>query len=196
MVRKSNNITRTWKRTYWKRGRGRGHIGNLWNDAWFPEPLSSPAVFSGVRVIRSLDFCVVFCRCSVVCSFVLCLLDIVLSLLLSVFSGVRVIRSLDFCVVFCRCGVVCSFVFFFFSNCVVCLSSIYGFWLSPFCIFKLFLFLFFLQQWNLAVVKNFLALLDKHTIRNDYIIDENKIDMHSLRNRQEKLANDSLFCMF
>ena len=47
----------------------------------------------------------------------------------SVFSGVRVARSLIFCVVFCR-----SFFFSFYpfslGHCVVCSSSIYGFWLS------------------------------------------------------------------
>jgi hypothetical protein len=49
-----------------------------------PEYLSSPPVFSGVRVTRSLVFCVVFCRS------------------LFVLSSVRVTRSLVFCVVFCR----------------------------------------------------------------------------------------------
>ena len=61
-----------------------------------PEHLSSPMVFSRVRVVRSLVLCV-------------CFVDRCLSLNLPehlrshpVFSGVRVDRSLDFCVVFCR----------------------------------------------------------------------------------------------
>ena len=54
-----------------------------------------------------------------------------------VFSGVRVIRSLVLCVYFVdRCLSFCSFSF---GHCVVCSSSIYGFWLPPFGIFKLFL---------------------------------------------------------
>ena len=61
-----------------------------------PEHLSSPPVFSGVRVTRSLVFYVCF---------------------------------VDRCLPFCT---------FSFRHCVVCSSSIYGFWL-PFGIFKLFL---------------------------------------------------------
>ena len=53
----------------------------------FPENLSSPPVFSGVRVTRSFVLCVIFCRSL----FVLCT--------------------------------------FSFGHCVVCLSSICGFWL-------------------------------------------------------------------
>ena len=54
-----------------------------------------------------------------------------------VFSGVRVTRSLDLCVCFVdRC---LSFCTFSFGHYVVCSSSIYGFWLPPFGIFKLFL---------------------------------------------------------
>ena len=44
---------------------------------------------------------------------------------LPVFSGVRVIRSLVLCVIFCRS----LFVLFSFRHCIVCPSSIYGFWL-------------------------------------------------------------------
>ena len=54
-----------------------------------------------------------------------------------VFSGVRVTWSLvlyvcflDLCLPFCT---------YSFGHCVVCSSSIYGFWLPPFGIFKLFL---------------------------------------------------------
>ena len=55
---------------------------------------------------------------------------------LPVFSGVRVTRSLVLYVCFVdRC---LSFCTFSFGHCVVCSSSIYGFW-SPFGIFKLFL---------------------------------------------------------
>ena len=47
--------------------------------ATLPEHLSSPPVFSGVRVARFLILCVMYCRSL----FVLCLLPIVLSVLLS-----------------------------------------------------------------------------------------------------------------
>jgi hypothetical protein len=51
--------------------------------------------------------------------------------------GVRVTRSLVLCVCFVdRC---LSFCTFSFGDCVVCPSSIYGFWLPPFGIFILFL---------------------------------------------------------
>ena len=53
--------------------------------------------------------------------------------------GVRVVRSLVLCVCFVdRC---LSFCTFSFGHCVVCSSSIYGFWLPPFGIFKLFFML-------------------------------------------------------
>ena len=53
-----------------------------------------------------------------------------------VFSVVRVARSLAWCVCFVDCCLsVCAFSF---GHCVVCSSSIYGFWF-PFGIFKLFL---------------------------------------------------------
>jgi hypothetical protein len=61
-----------------------------------PEHLSSPMIFSGVRVTRSLVLYVCF---------------------------------VDRCLSFCT---------FSFGHCVVCFSSIYGFWL-PFGIFKLFI---------------------------------------------------------
>ena len=52
-----------------------------------------------------------------------------------VFSGVRVTRSLVLCICFVdRC---LSFCTFSFGHCVVCSSSLYGFWL-PLWIFKLF----------------------------------------------------------
>ena len=52
------------------------------------------------------------------------------------FSGVRVSQSLALCVCFVdRC---LSFCPFSFGHCVVCSSSIYGFWLPPVGIFKLF----------------------------------------------------------
>ena len=54
-----------------------------------------------------------------------------------VFSGVRVTRSLVSYVCFVdRCLPFCPF---YFGHCVVCSSSIYGFWLFPLGIFKLFL---------------------------------------------------------
>ena len=43
------------------------------------------------------------------------------------YSGVRVTRSLVLCVSFVDCSL--SFCTFSFVNCVVCFSSIYGFWL-------------------------------------------------------------------
>jgi len=57
-----------------------------------------------------------------------------------VLSGVRVSQSLVFCVVFCKSLFV---LFLSVSYCIVCPSSIYGFWLPLLvqCIFKLFLHL-------------------------------------------------------
>jgi hypothetical protein len=52
-----------------------------------------------------------------------------------IFSWIRVARSLLFCVVICRLLLV---LFSFCYHCVVCPSSIDGFWLHPLCIFKLF----------------------------------------------------------
>ena len=54
---------------------------------------------------------------------------------LSVFSGVRVTRSLVLYVCFVTLFV--SFSSFSFDHCVVCSSSIYGFWLPPFGILDL-----------------------------------------------------------
>ena len=63
-------------------------------------------------------------------------------------SGVRVTRSLVLYVCFVdRC------LSFFCGHCVFCSSSLYGFWLPPFGIFKLFMFLLFLDI--LAVVLGF-----------------------------------------
>jgi hypothetical protein len=63
-------------------------------------------VFSGVRVARSLVFCVVFCRSLFVFSEVRVARSLVFCVVfcrsLFVFSEVRVARSLVFCVVFCR----------------------------------------------------------------------------------------------
>jgi len=55
-------------------------ISYLINQVTLPEHLSSPPVFSGVRVTRSLVLCVMFCR-SLFVLFVLFLLAIVLSVL-------------------------------------------------------------------------------------------------------------------
>ena len=55
-------------------------------------------------------------------------------------SGVRITRSLVLYVCFVdRCLSLCTFSF---GHCVVCSSSIYGFWLPPFGIFKLSLNVF------------------------------------------------------
>ena len=70
-----------------------------------------------------------------VCKQVPCVLSLTL-FRHKVFSGVRVTRSLVLCVCFVdRCLSICTFSF---GHCVVC-SLIYGFWLPPFDIFKLFL---------------------------------------------------------
>ena len=111
--------------------------------------MSSPPVFSGVRVTRSLvlyicfvDRCLSFYTFSfhhcVVCSSVFwplcclffCLLAIVLSGFLS--FGHCVVCSSVFwplcCLFFCLLAIVLS-VLLSFGHCVVCSSSIYGFWL-------------------------------------------------------------------
>ena len=75
-----------------------------------------------------------------------------------VFSGVRVSRSLVLCVCFVdRCLSICTFSF---GHCVVCSSSIYGFWLPPFGIFKLFL-------WHIVVVCSCILL---HTCVLDSVV--------------------------
>jgi hypothetical protein len=91
-----------------------------------PEHLSSPPVFSGVRVTRSIVLYVCF---------------------------------VDRCLSFCT---------FSFGHCVVCSSSIYGFWLPPFGIFKLF----FLHR-----REKIYRLLRNGYIRNDQLVrvDDRKI---------------------
>ena len=76
------------------------------------EHLSSPLVFSGVRVTRSLVLCVMFCRSL----FVLFLLAIVFSVLLW-FTDSDYLPLVSF------------------GHCIVCSSLIYRFWLPPFGIF-------------------------------------------------------------
>jgi hypothetical protein len=66
-------------------------------------------------------------------------------LTIPVCSGVRVTQSLVLCV--CLVDRCLSFCTFSFGHCVVCSSSIYGFWLPPFGIFKLIL-----QQCNIVFV--------------------------------------------
>ena len=85
-----------------------------------PEHLSSPPVFSGVRVTRSLVLCVCFVdRC-----LYFFFLTIVLSVLL------RYTDSDYLPLVYC-------------GHCVVCSSAIYGFWLPPFGILWTLCCLFF-----------------------------------------------------
>ena len=72
-----------------------------------------------------------------------------------VFSGVHVTRYLALCVCFVvRC---LSFRPFSFGHCFVCPSSIYGFWLPPFGIFKLFFLTYILnfqmQQRSYKILK-------------------------------------------
>jgi hypothetical protein len=100
--------------------------------------------FCGVHGAWSLVFCVVFCRSLLLGFFcrLYCLsfddLRILITLLVSSNSScpyraselnpslcrVYGAWSLVFCVVFCR-----SLFWFVFSHCIVCSSSIYGFWL-------------------------------------------------------------------
>ena len=69
-----------------------------------------------------------------------------------VFSGVRVTWSLVLYVCFVdRC---LSFCLFSFGHYVVCSSSIYGFWLPPFGIFKLFLQLIRLNLFVFTIILN------------------------------------------
>ena len=58
-----------------------------------------------------------------------------------VFNGVRFTRSLVLCVMFCMS----SLVLFFLCHCVVCPSSINGFWLPPFVSSNWF---FFTHHWK------------------------------------------------
>ena len=63
-----------------------------------------------------------------------------------VFSGIHVTRSLVLCV--CFVDHCLSFCLLCFGHCVVCSSLIYGFWLSPFGIFKLFLLTVLCYVWK------------------------------------------------
>ena len=88
-----------------------------WNyTPTLPEHLSSPPVFSGIRVARSFVFCLMFGRSS----FVLFLLTIVLSVLLH-FTASDCPFGI-FKLFLCLCP-------FSFGHCIVCPSSLYGFWL-------------------------------------------------------------------
>ena len=78
-----------------------------------PEDLSSPPVFSGVRVTRSLVLCVCF---------------------------------VDRCLSFCA---------FSFGHCIVCFSSIYGFWL-PLCYLQTLLLIY--SQYFLSLQLNLLSM--------------------------------------
>ena len=80
-----------------------------------PEHMSSPPVFSGVRVIQSLVFFVVFCR-SIVCPFSL---DHCIVCPFSLGHCIVCPFSLDHCIV-CPISL---------DHCIVCPSSIYDFWL-------------------------------------------------------------------
>ena len=83
------------------------------------EHMSSSSIFSRVRVAQSLVFCVVFCR-SLFCSFVIFLFAITLSVLLRFTDSVYPFGIFKLFLSFCH---------FSFGHCVVCPSSIYGFWL-------------------------------------------------------------------
>jgi hypothetical protein len=108
-----------------------------------PEHLSSPSVFSGVRVTRSLvlyvcfvDCCLSFCTFfwSLCCLFFFDIWIPITPLVYSNssypgFSGVRVTWSLVLGVFECFVDCCLSFCPFSFGHCVVCPSLIYGFWL-------------------------------------------------------------------
>jgi len=79
-----------------------------------------------------------------------------------VFSGVRVTRSLVLCVCFLDLSL--SFCPFSIGHCVVCSSSIYGFWL-PFIVFKLFFFVLFC----LAIVSSVLPITVLVSSNSSYI---------------------------
>ena len=69
-----------------------------------------------------------------------------------VFSGARVTRSLALCS--CSVDRSCPFSF---CHCVVCSCSIYGFWLPPFGIFKLFLPLLYAFKYASEELYHFLG---------------------------------------
>jgi hypothetical protein len=99
-----------------------------------PEHLSSPRLIVGFVVTRSLVLCVCFVdRCVYFCVF---LLTIVLSVLLrftdsdypfDIFKDLLSSLCLSFMCMFCRS--LCVLLCVSFDHCVVCSSSIYGFWL-------------------------------------------------------------------
>jgi hypothetical protein len=94
-----------------------------------------------------------------------------------VYSRLRVTRSLVLYVCFVdRCLFFCTFSF---GHCVVC-SSIYGFWLPPFGIFKLFFWLFYIEylfQENMQISEAYSGIkrfffVKKHLLLKTQISDQ------------------------
>jgi hypothetical protein len=83
--------------------------------------------------------------------------DVDIQTLALFFIGVRVTLSLGLCV--CFVDRFLSFFTFSFGHCVVYSSSICGFWLPPFGIFKLFLSFYQLVQTNRKVLLNIETLI-------------------------------------
>jgi hypothetical protein len=118
---------------------------DLNSPAQLSEPLKSLPVWSGAHVLLIFvcPFVLFYCGYCVVCPSSKSLKNnfyIFKQLYLISppgFSGVHVTRSLVLCVMFCR-SLFVLFYFFFLSLCF-CSSSIDGFWLPPFVIFKLML---------------------------------------------------------
>jgi len=84
------------------------------------------------------------------------------------FSGVRVALSLVFCVMFCRS----LFVLFSCGHCIVCPSSIYGFWL-PLWYLQNFLSILENKKWPVMFV--FL-----HTCTSDEFLQSSKLPNYLL----------------
>ena len=112
------------------------------------EHLSSSQIFSGVRVTRSLVLCVCFVdRFLYFFYWPLCCLFVFDSdylPLLSSNSSYSYVCFVDRCLSFCT---------FSIGHCVVC--SIYGFWLPPFIIFKLFLYMFVVRHYFCSFYSTF-----------------------------------------
>ena len=93
----------------------------------------------------------------------------------SVFSGVRVTLSLVLCV--CFVDHCLSFCPFSFGHCVVCSSSIDGFWLPPFGMFNLFLVL---QPHCCSKYKFYFQILDTESLK---ISMKHNVKMETLTHR-------------
>ena len=139
-----------------------------------PEHLSSPPIFSGVRVARSLVFSVMLCRpLFVLLSFFFwplhCLFFFDLRLLItSVWYFLAIVLS-----VLLRFTASDYLPLVFFGHCIVCSSPIYGFWLPPFDIFwPLYCLFFFDLRLLITSLWYFLAIVLSVLLRftaSDYL---------------------------